>query len=231
MLDALLDLVLPRRCSGCRLPGAGLCEACREALRAAPLGRWRPSPCPPGLPPVHAFAPFDGPVRALLLAHKEHGRLALSRPLGTALASVAAPLISAPVLLCPVPSAPSAVRERGYDHALRLAREAARALRAAGRPAAPRHLLQPVRRVADQAGLTAAERVANLRGALRAVPHPAAHVVLVDDVITTGASLQEAARALTASGHQVVGAAVLGATRRRGPARLGVPLLPVREEG
>ena len=230
MLDALLDLVLPRSCHGCGAPGATLCPPCRARLSRRPLGAWRPSPCPSGLPPVAALAAYDGPVKAMLLAHKEHGRLALTRPLGQAVAVVARPLVTGPLVLCPVPSARSAVRQRGYDHALRLAREAARALRPHHRVVA-RHLLQPVRRVADQAGLTAAQRVANLHGALRGLPHPPARVLLVDDVITTGASLQEAARALSEAGHLVVGAAVVGATHRHGAARFGVPLLPVREEG
>lgn len=79
-------------------------------------------------------------------------------------------------------------------------------------------LLTQVRRVADQAGLPGAERAANLAGALR-VSRPAAvlrrRVVVVDDVITTGASLAEAARALEEAGAQVLAAATVAATPRR----------------
>jgi predicted amidophosphoribosyltransferase len=210
MLCALLDLVLPRRCDGCRTPGAALCRACRALLVASPLGLVRPSPCPTGLPLVSAFTAYDGPVKHLLLAHKERGRLGLSGVLGAALAGAATVLDPGPVVLCPVPSAASAVRHRGYDHAMRLARAAAQA---SGLPA--RRLLLPARRTADQSGLSIAARAENMAGALGASGAAPARVLLVDDVMTTGATLVEAARALTVAGHEVVGAVVVAATARR----------------
>ena len=88
---------------------------------------------------------------------------------------------------------------------------------------AVQRLLVPARVVRDQAGLTSGQRARNLQGALRAVPAAPCRVLLVDDVVTTGATLVEAARALVAQGHQVVGAAVLGATSRRLP-RLRSPV-------
>jgi predicted amidophosphoribosyltransferase len=93
---------------------------------------------------------------------------------------------------------------------MRLARAAATELGVGAR-----RLLEPARTVADQSGLTTRERAENLAGALRAVGRPGLPVVIVDDVMTTGATLVEAARALAAQGHQVVGAAVLAATKRR----------------
>jgi len=184
-------------------------------LGGAALGPVRPDPTPPGFPATAAFGRYDGPLRALLLAHKERGRTALARPLGGALARAVAGVASGPVLLVPVPSSRAAVRARGHDHAWRLARAAARRLppgSAAGR------LLAPARAVADQAGLSHAARAANLHGALVA-RQGRAHVVVVDDVVTTGATLVEAARALAAAGHVVLGAAVVAATARRAPAR------------
>jgi predicted amidophosphoribosyltransferase len=208
---ALLDLVLPRACAGCRLPGAGVCPGCAAALRAG-ARRTRPHPCPPGLPPLVAVADYDGPVRSLLLAHKEHGRLLLVRPLGAALAGAVA-LLDPPsgTVLVPVPSSRAAVRARGHDHARRLAREAARRSGLRARP-----LLAPTRAVADQAGLDARGRAANLAGALCARRRlDGLVVVLVDDVVTTGATLAEGVRALRAAGARVHGAAVVAATRRR----------------
>ncbi len=122
------------------------------------------------------------------------------------------------VLLVPVPSSRAAVRERGQDHARRLAAAAARALRSDGRAARALPLLAPARRTADQSGLSSAERAANLAGALRVRGRPPpGPVVLVDDVVTTGATLVEAARALRAAGVPVTGAAVVAATARRTP--------------
>ena len=214
VLTALLDLVLPRSCSGCGASGAQLCDACRAVLDSAPLGPVRPTPCPPGLPTTVALAAYEGELSRLLLAHKERGDLALTRPLGRALAKVVAAHGAGPYLLCPVPSSRSAVRRRGYDHALRLAGAAARHLGTEGTAARP--LLTQVRGVADQSGLTPAARARNLAGALRATGTPGLPVVVVDDVMTTGATLVEAARALAAQGHLVAGAAVLAATTRRG---------------
>jgi len=216
--DALLDLVLPRDCAGCRAPGRTLCRACGDELRARPWEH-RPTPSPPGLPPVVAAAVYGGAVRAVLLAHKERGRTALAAPLGRALAEAAA-VFGPSVVLVPVPSTPSAVRARGHDHARRLAAEAARRCRV--RTAA---VLVGVRAVADQSGLDAGTRAANLSGALgvrRSVT--GLRVVVVDDVVTTGATLAEAARALRTGGAEVVGAAVVAATLRWEPPGRGTAL-------
>lgn len=211
VLADLLDLVLPRDCAGCRLPGRTLCATCAAAL-GSPRPH-RPEPCPAGLPRLVAAGAYDGAVRAALLAHKERGRLGLVAPLGTALAAAVRELDPPRgAVLVPVPSSPAAVRERGQDHARRLAAAAARRLPGVR----ARALLLPARRVADQSGLTSLQRAANLSGALRARRRlDGLPVVVVDDVVTTGATLVEAARALRAAGADVVGAAVVGATTRR----------------
>jgi predicted amidophosphoribosyltransferase len=231
VLDALLDLVLPRACSGCGASARLLCDGCRSLLAAPPVGVVHPRPCPPGLPPVRALAPYEGSLKRLLLAHKERAQLGLSAPLGHALAAVVAGFGAGPYVLCPAPSSRAAVRSRGYDHSGRLARAAAGQLRREGSTVIVRALLVPARTVRDQAGLTSAERAANLHGALRGTGGPAVRVVLVDDVVTTGATLVEAARALVAEGHQVLGAAVLGATSRRHSPERGSPLHPAAEGG
>jgi predicted amidophosphoribosyltransferase len=112
------------------------------------------------------------------------------------------------------------VRRRGHDPLLRMTRHAAGAVRRTGGQATVARLLRPAARVRDQATLGAEERAVNLHGALRA-RRPAvsadAPVVVVDDVITTGATAREAQRALEEAGFRVLGVAAVAATRRRDP--------------
>ncbi|MFE6128974.1 ComF family protein [Streptomyces sp. NPDC056437] len=206
-------LVLPAACGGCGVPGTPLCERCAHELYGSSARRARPDPEPVGLPEVHAAAPYADGVRAVLIAHKERGALGLARPLGVALAGAVRASASpaargeGPLLLVPVPSARHTVRARGHDAARRIALAAAGELRRTGTRARALPVLRQRREVADQAGLTARERVANLSGALVVVGGAGrllegGRAVLVDDLMTTGASLAEAARALRTAMEQ-----------------------------
>ena len=216
MLRDLLDLALPQQCVGCADPRHRLCLACLDRLAGPPLGPVRPRPCPDGLPLVTALLPYDDLARRLLIAHKEKGALWLAKPLGAGLAR-AVMLHNLPprLILCPLPSRRAAVRARGHDHARRLAGAAVAALRDLGLDATVVPLLHPVRALADQGGLDTPGRAANLAGALAAGRSSGIPVMAVDDVMTTGATLLEAARALRVAGHPVLGATVLAATTRR----------------
>lgn len=218
----LLDLVLPAECAGCGRAGSGdvvegLCPGCSLAL-CGPARLVRPQRRLPGLPGVHALAPYRDPVPEIVVAHKERGRLDLAGPLGRRLArAVLAAAADAPELwLVPAPSAPRATRRRGQDPIRRMARAAARALREHGADARVLPALRHGRRVEDQAGLDRRDRAENLAGAI-AVRRSAADpllrrpAVVVDDVLTSGATLAEAVRALRAAGGRPIGAAVLGA--------------------
>lgn len=167
-------------------------------------------------------AAYAAPVSSLLLAYKERGARPLAAPLGSALgAAVRAASGGRPVSVVPVPSSAAARRRRGTDVLLALA---TRAARESGAPLGPERALALVRRPRDQAGLGARERAANLRGAMvlrgRA---PALPVVVVDDVVTTGATAGEAVRALRAAGCEVIGIAAVAATPRPGVRSVGLP--------
>lgn len=211
--DAAGDLLVGAACPGCGGPGWGPCPACARALRAFDEVRWETA----GVP-GRAAAEYAGVWRPCLVALKERGATRLARPLGDALAWAAAGLLvdaAAPVALVPVPSARAAVWTRGADHAWLLAAAGAARLRSAGVAASAERGLRQVRAVGDQAGLGADERARNLAGSLAATGAGAAPVVIVDDIVTTGATLREAVRALRASGRPVLGVAVVAATRRR----------------
>jgi predicted amidophosphoribosyltransferase len=221
---ALLDLVLPASCASCGRPGELLCSGCAQPLLATPRIAW-PRPTPRGLPPPYVVTDYDGSARDALLGYKERGAVGLSHPLGWALARAVAeavlPLeVTTPVWLVPVPSRPSARRERGDDVVARLARVAAGALRRDGRHARVLRALRHVRRVADSAGLGAGERARNLQGAIGVRPGLADALatrpaIVVDDLITTGATMAECSGALRAAGAQVRAVAAVAATVRR----------------
>lgn len=217
VLAALADLVFPRRCVGCGSQFGALCPDC------LPLG-----PVQRGVDGTWWAARYDGAVRAALLAYKERGRRDLADPLGGLLArSVAASWASVGggagspprrVVLVPAPSARSVAAARGGDHLLRLARRAGP--RCGLRTAAG--VLTLTRSVRDSAGLGIADRAANLAGAVVARPAPdGVAALVVDDIVTTGATLRECVRALREASWPVVGSAVIASTPRRAPGPFG----------
>jgi len=223
LIAACLDLVLPVRCAGCGRAGHALCPACLPAAGEVRT-RWLR-----GLR-VAAAASYDGAVRAAVLGWKERGRGQLARPLAVLLArslgavpDVRDPPAGSRTVLVPVPPSASARRARGGDVLARLTVAAGsvhgvRTVRGA---------LALDRAVRDSVGLGRRDREENLRGAFAARPAPPGlRAVLVDDVVTTGTTLREAALALREQGWPVVGAAVVAETpapaARAGSAR--VPL-------
>lgn len=225
--DAFADLVLGGVCAGCARPGRAVCPGCRSLFDGPGYVAW-PDPAPAGLEVPVAATAYEGPVREIVVAHKEHGRYQLAGVLGEALAvAVAARLATAghrAAWLCPVPTTPARIRARGHDPLGRITAVCARRLRGSRYDVRTAAGLVVRRRLADQSGLSAEQRAVNLAGAFdvrrtwaeRLTDQP---VLVVDDVLTTGATLAEACRALAAAGVFPLGCAVVAATRRRLPAQ------------
>ncbi|MCI1017651.1 ComF family protein [Microbacterium sp. C5A9] len=200
----ILAFVLAAVCPGCGSPETTLCAACRQSLHATPVELTTPG----GLV-VHAALSFDSVAARCIRRLKDGGETMLARPLGIALAAAIDAALEPgggrPQTVVPVPTSRAAFRRRGYRVPELLIRHAG---------AVPRRvLLQRAR--GDQRGLAAAERVSNVRGTMRVRrPDEGRRVVLVDDVMTTGATLDEAAAVLRRAGYIVIAAAVLAATPR-----------------
>ncbi|MGV7196326.1 ComF family protein [Xanthomonas axonopodis] len=215
----VLRFLLPSLCLVCAEAGMAdcdLCPSCRAALPehgraclccASPLfasdGVALCGQClqqPPPLQRVHACFTYRWPVDGLLRRFKFHQDLAAGRLLSELMARRCASL-PRPQALVPVSLHRQRLRQRGYDQALELARPLGRALRLPCLPS-----LRRVRATAPQSELDAIERQRNVRDAFVARGALPAHVALVDDVMTTGATLHAAARALRRAGVQRVDA-------------------------
>jgi len=216
-LAAAGRFVLPPRCIVCGGPGSGsreLCDGCRLSLVsnvvccsrcALPLAATTPlcGQCQTRPPPWHdVWVPFvyTWPLDVLESRFKFSGNLAAGRVLATCWLSSGIPPVI-PELLVPVPLHMSRLRQRGYNQALELARPLARHM---GLPVA-HDVLGRARATGAQTELDAATRVRNVRAAFAVKRVPAQkHVAIVDDVMTTGATLAECARVLLAAGVERV---------------------------
>lgn len=206
MPSFLAVLLAPPLCEGCGASGISWCAAC-AAIPAMP--RW--TSLASGLRVLSLFA-FEGPVRRSIIDWKDEGRTGAARRVEGWLGAVLAPLLRATpdALVVPVPSSRHADRIRGRSVLLDAVRVAVP--QAAVAPA----LTSWAQRV-DQSGLSRAERARNLHGALAWDGAVAPRCILVDDVLTTGATLREAARAAQAAGVQEMVACVIARSDHRAP--------------
>jgi predicted amidophosphoribosyltransferase len=222
---ALADVVAlgaPSHCAGCSRPGPAVCAECVTCL-SGQAREHRPSPEPAGWIPTHVVAEYDGITRSVMAAWKERGRRDVSSHVAAALArSLAAaaqalrsdaPPHAEGWAVVPIPSSSASRRRRGEDAWERVVREALDMLAPCGQFTLSRSL-RLTRQPRDQAGLSAAERRANLAGALACLAPPEGPAIVVDDIVTTGATLVEAARALRAAGVETPRAAAVAATSR-----------------
>lgn len=208
-LAEALALVIPVACAGCDEPDVALCEECGIRLRPqvtrARLGI-----------EVWSGLAFEGVPARVVRALKEDGRTGLARALAPALQAAVEAAVTATtwqadaVTVVPIPTSRASYRRRGYRVIELVARRAG--LRS-------ERLLVAGRATADQRGLDRTARRRNVAGSLRARGVEGRTVIVIDDVVTTGATLEEAVRALRAGGAEVIGAATIAATARRSTPR------------
>lgn len=228
LLARVTGALLPEQCIVCGRFGAALhtecvatlpvaaeprCPVCWAPVRASDGGAGAAAPtcarCATAPPPFAALRTpfrFEDAARRAVLEAKFRGVSALLPPLATAAAALV-PATWAVEAVVPVPLHPARERRRGFNQSAVAARAAGDAL---GVPVL--HALRRIRATPPQAGLDAAARAQNLRGAFVAAPGRSAlpgRVLLIDDVTTTGATLAEGARVLLAAGAEAVYAMAL----------------------
>lgn len=220
MLSQLLNAVIPQFCLLCGDRGTGdrlICPGCENDLPwlehgcsvcAIPLAGDAPEVCgqclhkPPAFTQTRTLFHYEPPLDKLLTGLKFHNRLVNARLLGDMLVNRIQPeKQDLPEALLPVPLHRKRLSERGFNQALELARPLQRNWNLP-------MLTQPVRRIratAAQMELPAKQRRRNIRGAFECVSTiPYQHIAIVDDVVTTGATVNELAGLLKSQGVQTV---------------------------
>mgnify|MGYP003585183966 CR=1 FL=1 len=200
--DVLASVCLGSECLGCARPGLPWCRDCMlELIEAPDPGGLDGDPC------TVSCCAYAGCVPEAIVGFKDRNVRTLGPVLGDIVA-LGVQHLDADGLLVPAPSAPSAVRRRGFDHTAQLAQQAGQRL---GLPV--RGILKSRRRK-DQAGLSQTARRRNLEESMWVPFRGEGAVIIIDDVRTTGATLSECERALTAAGFSVVGKVVVASTQK-----------------
>lgn len=219
-VSAAFDLAVPIECGGCRRPATRWCARCADRVRDDPV---RLTPRVASGVPAWAMGRYHGPLRHAVVEVKEHRRTDLVPVLGDVLARGLMRLaewgqigVAERLLLVPAPTRRMAARRRGGDPVAAIAAAAAQRL---GPRVATARLLVTAAVARDSAGLSAGGRLANLEGAvnvdrtglaaLAASANDAAEVLLVDDVLTTGATAAVAVEVLAGAGIAVAGTVVI----------------------
>jgi len=213
LLASLQELVFPTRCAGCELPGAVLCDTCREAMPliaaqtacprcGAPFGRLVCTECWDrewAFEAALSLGEFGSQLARAVVVHKDAGEQRLGAVLGTLLADrVVQTWPGWAKSIAYVPATASAMRRRGFDHGLAIASEVSERMNV--------RLSRELARAdaADQRDLDRDDRARNAAGSFEIVGHVRGNVLLCDDVFTTGATLDAAAALLLEQGASAV---------------------------
>jgi predicted amidophosphoribosyltransferase len=202
----MLDLVLPLECGGCGAPSTRWCVACARQLVVKTDEPHLVTPrVDPGVP-VLSLGRYAGARREAIIALKEHGRADLIAPLAVALRAGLERLlvwgvVGTPLTVVPAPTRRSAARRRGGDPVTRMARAASADLSGVEVTQALRMRAM----VRDSVGLSGADRQRNIAGRVKVIKPVSGEVLVVDDIVTTGATASESVRVLRIAGAQVAG--------------------------
>ncbi|PHX67180.1 MAG: hypothetical protein CK518_00425 [Actinobacteria bacterium] len=198
-IDSLNQLLFPTRCFGCAALGLSICSNCRCD--------WHPHYYKTHISQlnVHSAVPYSSTASRIILASKENGLKGADNLIINAIFHVLikADFVNHNIRLVPIPSSPSARRRRGRSFIVDITKSVAQR---SGLPLSDS--LELTRRVRDQSGLDATARAHNMQGAfaLKRGAYPRGDLILIDDVVTTGATLHEAARALRSAGFNPIAA-------------------------
>jgi len=218
LLEGIAELIAPTRCAGCERPGALLCASCDESLLRIHAARACPAcgapfgalVCTECWNTEYAFeaalclGELEGALARAIVLHKDAGERRLGTLLGGMLANrVAVEWDGWAEAVCWVPPTRAAITRRGFDHGHALAIPCGGQL-----GVEPRQLLGR-ERAKDQRQMGRSGRISSAAGSFLTVARPPAHVLLIDDVFTTGATLDAAARTLLDAGALEVRVAVV----------------------
>ncbi|HET7666226.1 MAG TPA: ComF family protein [Mycobacterium sp.] len=202
----MLDLVLPLECGGCGAPSIRWCDICARELAVRTDDPHLITPrVDPGVPAL-SLGRYAGARRRAIVAVKEHGRADLVAPLAGALEAgidnlLAWGVIDTPLTVVPAPTRRPAARRRGGDPVTRIVRTATADLDGV-------HVVQALRLralVRDSVGLSGAARQRNIAGRVKLITPVTGAVLVVDDIVTTGATATESVRVLHGGGAGVAG--------------------------